>query len=66
MVDISIALWIKKEYHDVPEKDLYKEIKESKFDARIFVPNYVENFNPESYIWEVKKYHSLLIAGSLI
>ncbi len=54
LVDVSIALWIKKAYHDVPENYLYKLIKESKFDVRIFVAKEIEN-TILAYIMKTKK-----------
>ena len=38
LVDIALALWIKKPYKDVPEQQLYNAIKKSRFDVKIFVP----------------------------
>ena len=38
LVDIALALWIKKSYKDVPEQQLYEAIRSSRFDVKIFVP----------------------------
>jgi len=38
IADISIALWLKNEYRNIPEVELERAIHSSKFDVKIFVP----------------------------
>jgi len=38
LVDIALALWLKRSYPDVPESELKKIIKKSRFDVKVFVP----------------------------
>ena len=38
LVDLALALWIKKPYKDVSEQRLYEAIRSSRFDVKIFAP----------------------------
>jgi len=38
LVDIALALWLKKPYKDLSEQQLYEAIKNSRFDIKILVP----------------------------
>ena len=54
LVDIAVALWLKRDYPDVHEKELEGLIKKSKFDIKIFVPVKIEELT--SYLGgEVKR-----------
>jgi len=41
LVDIALALWLKRSYPDVPESELKEIIKKSRFDVKVFVPEEV-------------------------
>ena len=48
LVDIALALWIKEEFKDMPEEQLYEAIKKSLYSVKVFIP---KDFIPrENYI----------------
>lgn len=42
LTDISVALWIKERFKDIPESQLYDAIKRPRFDVKVFVPSEIK------------------------
>jgi hypothetical protein len=43
LADITLALWIKRCFRDIPETELTEAIRSSKFDVRVFIPIEIED-----------------------